>query len=151
MTQLQRALVRLGLKRTLTGHLTLFRRLLRFLRDRVLACSAGSPRRYRRLGRCPSATHEAAAALPGELAVEAAATIPGCSDGHDGDSDLVALKISLLGDCHIGKTTFMVRNRGIAGPQKKKKTLPFIVFQAHIKQKYSFRFLSPLFFHLLAC
>uniref|UniRef100_A0A1D1YUS7 Septum-promoting GTP-binding protein 1 n=1 Tax=Anthurium amnicola TaxID=1678845 RepID=A0A1D1YUS7_9ARAE len=112
MTQLQRALVRLGLKRTLTGHLTLFRRLLRFLRDRVLACSAGSPRRYRRLGRCPSATHDAAAALPGELAVEAAATIPGCSDGHDGDSDLVALKISLLGDCHIGKTTFMTKYVG---------------------------------------
>jgi hypothetical protein len=30
-----------------------------------------------------------------------------CS-GYDSDSDLVSLKISLLGDCQIGKTSFVV-------------------------------------------
>lgn len=30
-----------------------------------------------------------------------------CS-GYDSDSDLVTLKISILGDCHIGKTSFVV-------------------------------------------
>lgn len=30
-----------------------------------------------------------------------------CS-GYDSDSDLVPLKISLLGDCQIGKTSFVV-------------------------------------------
>ena len=33
---------------------------------------------------------------------------PICHNHHDNDSDLVALKISLLGDCQIGKTSFLV-------------------------------------------
>ncbi|GAU12399.1 hypothetical protein TSUD_253500, partial [Trifolium subterraneum] len=34
------------------------------------------------------------------------------NNGYESDSDLVNLKISLLGDCHIGKTTFLIKYVG---------------------------------------
>ncbi|CAA7409113.1 unnamed protein product [Spirodela intermedia] len=103
MNQLQRAVVRLDLKRSLAGHLSLFRRLFRFLWTRALICSAGGSKRYRALKRCPSS--------PGE-SMELPIVVSRRSDDFDGDSDLVALKISLLGDCDIGKTTFMIKYVG---------------------------------------
>ncbi|MQM01018.1 hypothetical protein Taro_033770 [Colocasia esculenta] len=103
MTQLHRALVPLGLRRSLSGHLNFFCRLLRFLWDRVLACSAGRPRRYRRIRGCPSTPREADADARGT-----SSTLR-CSEGLGGDSDLVELKVCLLGDCHVGKTAFMAK------------------------------------------
>lgn len=75
-------------------------RVLRLVRDQLLACSAcGGGGGYRRLG--PPAAHAAGAApLP-------AARDDDCDDAGDAD-DVVSLKVSLLGDCRIGKTSFMV-------------------------------------------
>ncbi|KAA8526956.1 hypothetical protein F0562_008815 [Nyssa sinensis] len=42
-----------------------------------------------------------------------------CS-GYDTDSDLVTLKISLLGDCQIGKTSFVIK---YVGDEQEKKCL----------------------------
>lgn len=75
----------------------------RFIWDRIFLCCLGrpSPAPYLRLPlRSPPST----------------ATVHGASSLHghpittpcDSDSDLVNLKISLLGDCHIGKTSFVV-------------------------------------------
>ncbi|CAA6671964.1 unnamed protein product [Spirodela intermedia] len=49
--------------------------------------------------------------VPGE-SMELPIVVSRRSDDFDGDSDLVALKISLLGDCDIGKTTFMIKYVG---------------------------------------
>ncbi|KAL2316779.1 hypothetical protein Fmac_030655 [Flemingia macrophylla] len=40
--------------------------------------------------------------------------------GYDSDSDLVNLKITLLGDCHIGKTTFLIK---YVGSEQEKRSL----------------------------
>ncbi|TKY66964.1 Septum-promoting GTP-binding protein 1 [Spatholobus suberectus] len=47
---------------------------------------------------------------PGREEVEVAS--PAVFHAHDFDSDLVSLKISLLGDCQIGKTSFLVKYVG---------------------------------------
>ncbi|KAK9155769.1 hypothetical protein Sjap_003249 [Stephania japonica] len=99
MTQLCRRLVRLDLKVGIVERVGFLRRFFQFIWDRILMCSAGKPISYRRISRrsCQSpsspATH-----------------LEDC--GYDTDSDLVALKISLLGDCQTGKTSFLIRYVG---------------------------------------
>lgn len=63
----------------------------------------GKTARYRRLSRRGSFS------LP--EGIEAGLGLDESSEtcsGYDSDSDLVSLKISLLGDCQIGKTSFLV-------------------------------------------
>ncbi|KAK3125187.1 hypothetical protein QOZ80_7BG0601460 [Eleusine coracana subsp. coracana] len=82
-------------------------RVLRLVRDQLLACSTcggGRGGRYRRLG--PPTVHAAGAAPS-----------PVVREEEDGDAaadvdDVVSLKVSLLGDCQIGKTSFMVKYVG---------------------------------------
>ncbi|MQL85729.1 hypothetical protein Taro_018259 [Colocasia esculenta] len=114
MTQLHRALVRLDLRWDLAARIGLLRRFFCFVWERILACSAGRCHgsQYRRLGRSPTALVEAAAAAEGETAMATAAVAPCPPGAVDGDPDLVALKVSLLGDCDIGKTTFMIKYVG---------------------------------------
>ncbi|KAJ1407931.1 Small GTPase superfamily [Sesbania bispinosa] len=45
---------------------------------------------------------------------------PPTTSSHDTDSDLVNLKISLLGDCHIGKTSFVIK---YVGDEQEKRSL----------------------------
>ena len=77
----------------------------RFVWDRILACSIGKPKRYCRLPLRPNSL-----ALE---AIEANGTggtgqVGESCGGYETDEDLVTLKISLLGDCQIGKTSFVV-------------------------------------------
>ncbi|WVY93491.1 hypothetical protein V8G54_032579 [Vigna mungo] len=87
----------------------------RFIWDRIFLCCLGrpSPAPYLRLPlRSPPST----------------ATVHGASSLHghpittpcDSDSDLVNLKISLLGDCHIGKTSFVIK---YVGDEQEKRSL----------------------------
>ncbi|OAY70486.1 Septum-promoting GTP-binding protein 1 [Ananas comosus] len=91
----------------------LLRRFVRRLLDHLLACSCAGPAscsgRYRRLGAAPPV---APAPAPAPILVPAAGT------DIEADSDVVSLKVSLLGDCHIGKTSFMVKYVGDEEEQK---------------------------------
>jgi Rab family protein len=105
-------------------------RVLRIVRDQLLACSScggggggggggaggggarGRGGRYRRLGPPP---HAGAAVLvpvdrDDDCADGAAAPCDASAPAADGEN-VVSLKVSLLGDCHIGKTSFMVIHR----------------------------------------
>ena len=100
MSQVQRVLVRLGFKRSISGQARLLRRVLRYLWDRfLLYASAGKLKGYQEINKCPSTFLES---------MDSVISSRNFSDVFDGASDLVALKISLLGDCDIGKTSFMV-------------------------------------------
>ncbi|XP_052179280.1 septum-promoting GTP-binding protein 1 [Diospyros lotus] len=104
MTQLCRSIVRVNVRRSFLERVSVFRQFFRFIWDRILVCSVGKPARYRRLSRRPSSPAEGACP---ELGPDDPA-----SSGYDTDSDLVTLKISLLGDCQIGKTSFVVKYVG---------------------------------------
>lgn len=64
-------------------------------------CSRGRPGRYRRIS-SPTAEDTGEFSLPPE-------DLSGRLSGYETDSDLVSLKISILGDCQIGKTSFVVK------------------------------------------
>ncbi|KAL6656653.1 hypothetical protein ACP70R_004433 [Stipagrostis hirtigluma subsp. patula] len=97
-------------------------RVLRIVRDQLLACSScggcGGGGRYRRLGPPPGAAQAGGAALASSPPV--ARDDDDCDGGGEDDvdaaaegvEDVVSLKVSLLGDCQIGKTSFMVKYVG---------------------------------------
>lgn len=105
MAHLCRKVVRVDIKRSILDRVSIFRKLFRFIWDRILVCSIGcKPDRlgYRKLSLRPSSpAPETVGAGLDELSRT-------CSSGYETDSDLVSLKISLLGDCQIGKTSFVV-------------------------------------------
>ena len=109
MTELGRKVVQLSLRRRFRRRMLILRRWFRRLLDRLLLCSLGKPIRYRMLPHTmvpspsPLGTPEAA-----EFVAEEHVETP-VYHNHDIDSsDLVALKITLLGDRQIGKTSFLV-------------------------------------------
>jgi len=113
MTELGRKVVQLSLRRRFRRRMLILRRWFRRLLDRLLWCSLGKPIRYRMLPHTmaaspsPLGTPEAA-----EFAAEEHVETPVCHN-HDVDSsDLVALKITLLGDRQIGKTSFLEKYVG---------------------------------------
>ncbi|XP_008454521.1 septum-promoting GTP-binding protein 1 isoform X2 [Cucumis melo] len=100
MTKLCRKLVRWRL----LERVSLVRHFFRFIWDRLFSCSSGTtPKRYRRL---PSRSPPPA--TDGGSSPEQPTTSGAFDSDSDFDSaDLVSLKISLLGDCQIGKTSFI--------------------------------------------
>ncbi|RCV13308.1 hypothetical protein SETIT_2G335500v2 [Setaria italica] len=107
-------------------------RVLRIVRDQLLACSScgggggaggGGGRgggRYRRLGPPAHAggamlapVHRGDECVPG-AAGDAAPCDAAAADGEN----VVSLKVSLLGDCQIGKTSFMVKYVGDDGEEQ---------------------------------
>ncbi|XP_078428656.1 septum-promoting GTP-binding protein 1-like isoform X2 [Wolffia australiana] len=116
MVELQRTLARVRSVRVL-------RCLFCFFWKRVLVCLTGKSPQY-------LALNDSTDSLRG-ISDEAVVSVRE-SDVFDGDSDLVSLKVSLLGDCDIGKTTFMTKYIGaeeqtgahIAGLNLMDKILP---------------------------
>ena len=110
MTQLYRKIIHVNLRWSIADKVTVLRRFFRLVWQRVLVCSVRMPNsRYRRLStrRVPSSSSP-----PPPNPLDSAATTS--SSGSDGDdSDLVSLKISILGDCEIGKTSFVVNTQSI--------------------------------------
>ncbi|XP_077243557.1 septum-promoting GTP-binding protein 1-like [Tasmannia lanceolata] len=108
MTQICRKLIHVNVKWSVIGQISFFRKIFRFLWERILICSTGKPFRYRRLPRCSSSP--APAIIPdGPLPL---VDFPSTCSDLDTDADLVVLKISLLGDSQIGKTSFMIKYLG---------------------------------------
>lgn len=107
MTQLCRRVVHVNIRRSLFDRVSIFRRFFRFIWDRILVCSIGKQPavRYQKLTRRSSSESSPAPDTMEAGLVELSRTF---SSGYDTDSDLVSLKISLLGDCQIGKTSFVV-------------------------------------------
>ncbi|XP_072951469.1 septum-promoting GTP-binding protein 1-like [Typha angustifolia] len=116
MTHLTRVIVRVDLRWA-----RLVRRFFRLILDRFLACSAG---RYRRLGSRSSSSPALLAVVdnvPNEPPPPASVSAPPpCFADSEADAaaDLVSLKVSLLGDCQIGKTSFMVKYVGDVEEQR---------------------------------
>lgn len=109
MTQLCRKIVHVKVRWSIIERVSIFRDFFSFIWDRIVVCSTGKKFRYRRLSRRPSSpTMEA---MESGLGNEGPSTT--CS-GYDTESDLdlVTLKISLLGDCNIGKTSFGIKYVG---------------------------------------
>nr|XP_010923966.1 septum-promoting GTP-binding protein 1 [Elaeis guineensis] len=112
MTHFSRNLLRLDHKLACFVQLAVVRRFFHLLWDRLLSCSCGRAR-YRRLNGCSPPQ----LVVIEDAAVAAAAPAAACSD-VEVDSDLVPLKVILLGDCHIGKTSFMVKYVGDVEEQR---------------------------------
>ncbi|KAF8409528.1 hypothetical protein HHK36_005605 [Tetracentron sinense] len=107
MTQLCQKIVHINIRWSVLNKVPFFRQSFRFLWDRILMCSVGKSIQYRRLHRCASSPSPAAI----ECKFASGDPTTTCTD-YDKDSDLVALKISLLGDCQIGKTSFVIKYVG---------------------------------------
>ncbi|XP_010267714.1 PREDICTED: septum-promoting GTP-binding protein 1-like [Nelumbo nucifera] len=108
-----RKVVHLDVEWSLVDRAALLRRFFRVLCNRFLVCSVGKPSRYRRLPRSVS--------VPSPVALERALVsgdLASASDDHDVDPDLVSLKISVMGDCQIGKTSFVTKYVGDGQEQK---------------------------------
>ncbi|KAJ6790990.1 putative septum-promoting GTP-binding protein 1 [Iris pallida] len=101
------------------ARLAFARKVVRVIWRHVLACSVApsvrgdpSPVRYHRLAHPSSSPSD----RPG---TRQETSLPGGdTDRVCADSDLVALKISLLGDCQIGKTSFMYKYVGDGEEEK---------------------------------
>lgn len=102
MAQLCRRVGRFNSKKAILWRLAVLRRCFCSLWNHLFACWMCRSVRYRPL------THSAVGgAAPTPSGVEDVASA--CSDDGGGDSsDLVPLKISLMGDGQIGKTSFLV-------------------------------------------
>ncbi|XP_028111437.1 septum-promoting GTP-binding protein 1-like [Camellia sinensis] len=104
----RRRMFRLGRRRFLR-RVFILRRCLRFLWNRILTCTLGKSALYRQLPRI-------AMSSPSLVAVESGFgsgdTGSRCFDQGRDSGDLVALKICLLGDCRIGKTSFLTKYVG---------------------------------------
>ncbi|KAF0905320.1 hypothetical protein E2562_003917 [Oryza meyeriana var. granulata] len=118
------AVLRLDLRWGRLLRLAVISRVVRLVWDQLLACSScagGGGGRYRRLGPAQGATGVAGA---GAGAVTVLSPLQRDNDdgccGRGGGAeheaadveDVVSLKVSLLGDCQIGKTSFMVKYVG---------------------------------------
>ncbi|XP_031278735.1 septum-promoting GTP-binding protein 1 [Pistacia vera] len=119
MTQFTRKIVQFNLKRRIHRGVLILRRCIGCFWESILICSLGKPIRYRMLP-------HAMVPLPSSPAsVESSSTsapqpnvMPVCHTHHHHlDSDLVALKISLLGDCETGKTSFLEKYVGNGNEQ----------------------------------
>nr|KJB13624.1 hypothetical protein B456_002G085300 [Gossypium raimondii] len=111
MTQLCRKIVHVNIKWSILGRVSIFRRFFRFIWDRILVCSIGRrPVNYTKLARRDSSPVEGVVVY-GDEDDEAGLSRVICN-GYETDSDLVSLKISLLGDCQIGKTSFLIKYVG---------------------------------------
>ncbi|KAK6132929.1 hypothetical protein DH2020_033313 [Rehmannia glutinosa] len=114
MTQLCRKIVHVNVRRRIIEKITVFRRLFKLIWDKIIVCSIRMPNtRYRKLlpKRNPSSPSMECQEDPNTTS---------SSSGYESDSDLVSLKISVLGDCQIGKTSFLLK---YVGDEQEKRSL----------------------------
>ncbi|XP_044502563.1 septum-promoting GTP-binding protein 1-like [Mangifera indica] len=114
MTQFAKKIAQFNLERRCHGKVFSFRRFIGCFWERIIECSLGKPKRYRMLqhGVVPSPSSSARFDSNLTLAPQPNG-MPVChTNDHHLDSDLVALKISLLGDRETGKTSFLERYTG---------------------------------------
>ncbi|KAJ3705263.1 hypothetical protein LUZ61_008968 [Rhynchospora tenuis] len=94
--------------------LSIYKRFFRVIWSRIFACSCGA--KYRRLlveVSDPRAFGMSSANLHTHINA-----LPDCTGTDELSDDMVSLKVSLLGDCHVGKTSFMIK---YVGEEEEKK------------------------------
>ncbi|XP_019435461.1 PREDICTED: septum-promoting GTP-binding protein 1 isoform X4 [Lupinus angustifolius] len=116
MSQLCRKVVHVNVRWGVLQRVSFVGHFFRFIWGRLVLCSVGKPAKYRRLPFGDSSPFPAATVE--ERFMQEHSTV--MDSGYDTDSDLVNLKISLLGDCDIGKTTFVIK---YVGNEQEKKSL----------------------------
>lgn len=115
MTQLCRKIVRVNIRVRILDRVTIFQKFFRFIWDRIIVCSIGKPIRYHRLSRRSPPPSPSPETIESGLQSDDPSTAAG-----DSDSDLVSLKICVMGDCQIGKTSFLIK---YVGDEQEKKSL----------------------------
>ncbi|XP_078181152.1 ras-related small GTP-binding family protein [Carex rostrata] len=94
--------------------LSIYKRFFRVLWSRICACSCGA--RYRRL--LVEVSEARAAGISSANLHADINALPGCMNTDASSDEMVSLKVSLLGDCHVGKTSFMIK---YVGEEEEKK------------------------------
>ncbi|XWS23008.1 hypothetical protein CRYUN_Cryun29cG0084400 [Craigia yunnanensis] len=116
MTQFCPKMVKLNVSRRVKRRVLILRRCMRCFYDRLLMCSLGKPISYRMFSRLatPAVPSPPSATIDGTFAASRNVKPPACHHNHHDhkDSDLVPLKISLLGDPETGKTSFLMKYIG---------------------------------------
>lgn len=126
MTKLCRKIVHVNIKKwSILDKVSInFRQFFRFIWDKILICSTGKQSSsgghhhnylYSRLATRPASPLEGGDEV---VVSRRGLSWSGSNGGHDTDSDLVVLKISLLGDSQIGKTSFV--NKYVGDEEEKK-------------------------------
>lgn len=108
MTPFCRKIVHVNIKWRIIEKVSIFGDFFSFLWRKIVSCSTiiERPIIYRRIVHRISST--AGDIFDGDDDTAIEPTVSGRKFGSSSDSDLVSLKISLLGDCQTGKTTFVV-------------------------------------------
>ncbi|KAL3851230.1 hypothetical protein ACJIZ3_013112 [Penstemon smallii] len=118
MSQLCRKIVHVNIRWSVIEKLSVFRQFFRLIFDRILVCiSTRMP--YRKLSSRRNTCSNYSFSVESCPNTEDPNTAS-CSTGYDSDSDLVSLKISILGDCQIGKTSFVIK---YVGDEQEKRSL----------------------------
>ncbi|KNA10903.1 hypothetical protein SOVF_140020 [Spinacia oleracea] len=108
MTQLCRKIVRVNIKwPEILDRVTVIRRFFRFIWNRILVCSCGNTN-----FKSPATAQYHRLNYPNSPETVEEFEVTGLRSGYESDSNLVNLKISLLGDCQIGKTSFVIKYVG---------------------------------------
>ncbi|XP_028758056.1 septum-promoting GTP-binding protein 1 isoform X1 [Neltuma alba] len=119
MTRFCRKIVPVNVRWSVLEKVSFIGRFFQFIWDRILVCSVGKPGRYRRIPLQDYPLMPATATIKVDELDGDQPSVTG-SGGYDADSDLVSLKISLLGDCDIGKTSFVIK---YVGNEQEKRSL----------------------------
>ncbi|KAK6149308.1 hypothetical protein DH2020_016833 [Rehmannia glutinosa] len=115
MSHLCRKIIHVNIRWSIVEKVTVLRRFIRFIWERILVCSVRMPNsRYRRLSTTTNNSFS-----PSTETMESGEH-HGTTSGYQTDSDLVSLKITILGDCEIGKTTFVIK---YVGAEEEKRSL----------------------------
>ncbi|KAM5580671.1 septum-promoting GTP-binding protein 1 [Rosa sericea] len=107
-------MVQYTLRRRVHRRVLVLRRCIRHVMDRIITCCLGKPVHYRMLPISVMTPPSGSIASPDSAvtAVRRQKSSAARSGRESVDSNLVSLKISLLGDSQIGKTSFLVKYVG---------------------------------------
>jgi Rab family, other len=84
--------------------LSTYKRFFQVLWSCICECSCGA--RYKRL--LVEVSESRAVGMSSASLYSDISALPGCTHTEASGDDMISLKVSLLGDCNVGKTSFMV-------------------------------------------
>ncbi|CAJ2634076.1 septum-promoting GTP-binding protein 1 isoform X1 [Trifolium pratense] len=111
MSQLCRKIVQVDVRWGMIQRVSFVGQFFRFIWNKLMVCSVGRSQ-YKRLSLNISSSSSSSPPSPAAVDDGFRQEQRESNNGYESDSDLVNLKISLLGDCHIGKTTFLIKYVG---------------------------------------
>lgn len=111
MSQLCRKIVQVDVRWGMIQRVSFVGQFFRFIWNKLMVCSVGRSQ-YKRLSLNVSSSSSSSPPSPAAVDDGFRQEQHQPNNGYESDSDLVNLKISLLGDCDIGKTTFLIKYVG---------------------------------------